>query len=235
VIDFPELQQALVDAAGRRYAPRRRAWRIVRVAVPAAAVLALIVVLTGDRPSDERPATPSPTPVATLEPTDALSRNYEVFRRPPTSADVLPGEPFVPLDARTTRVDPDRVRLLFERGDNRIYAVAATRTDRPGVCVLQFVGDARGEGACTDVNDPVLGGTVTWLPLLIDGSPAIAALAGDDISEFEVEFADGTSERPTLSDGAVLVPGEPWPTGLAWRTSAGGSAGVALAGEEPTG
>jgi hypothetical protein len=235
VTDFPELQQALVDAGHRRYAPRRRAWRVLRVAVPAATVVALIAVLNGDRPSDERPAAPSPTPVATLEPTDALSRKYEVFRRPPTSADVLPGEPFEPLDERSTRVDPDRVRLLFERGDNRIYAVAATRGDGPGVCVLQFVGDMRGEGACTDINDPVLGGTVTWLPVLLDGETAIAALAADDIGEFEVEFADGTVERPTLSDGAVLVPAEPWPTGLAWRTRAGGAVGVDLAGQEPTG
>jgi hypothetical protein len=234
--NFPELQHALVDAARRRHAPRRRAWRVVRVAIPAAAVVALIVALAGERTSDERPATPSPTPVATLAPIDPLSRNYEVFRRPSARTDALPGEPVTPPDEPGTAIEPNRSRLLFERGDLRIYAVAATRGGDPRVCVLPFVRDVQQEGRCHPVlENPALGGTVTWVPVLIDGTPAIAALAADDVSELEVEYSDGTSERHPFAGSAVLVPGDPWPSGLEWRNTAGALVGVDLSGEEPGG
>jgi hypothetical protein len=237
VTDFPELQQALVDAARRRHAPRRRMWRVVRMALPVAATaaaVAAIVVLAGDGPSDERPATPPPT----LEPNDVLSRNYAVFRQPPTSADELPdGKSFVPLNDRATEIDPDRARLLFERGDSRIYAVAASRTERagerPGVCVLEFVGEAYERGSCTDIgDDPALGGRVLYLPFLVDGRAAIAALAADDIRELELEFPGGMRERHPFSDSALILPADPWPSGLQWRNAAGGSVSVELTPEE---
>lgn len=234
--DFPELQHALVDAARRRHAPRRRAWRVLRVAVPVAAVVALIVVLAGERASDERSATPSPTPVATLAPTDALSRNYEVFRRPPASTDALPGEPVTPPDEPGTEIDSDRARLLFERGDLRIYAVAATRGEDPRVCVLPFVGDVQEEGRCHPVlENPALGGTVTFVSVLVDGAPEIAALAADDVPALEVEFPDGRVERHEFVNSAVLAPADPWPSALEWRNGAGGVVGVDLSTERPGG
>jgi hypothetical protein len=234
--DFPELQHALVDAARRRHAPRRRAWRVLRVAVPAAAAVALIAVLAGERTSDERPATPSPTPAATLAPIDPLSRNYEVFRRPSARTDALPGKPVTPPDEPGTTIE-NRPRLLFERGDSRFYAVQASRRDAsPLVCVLQFVGDVQEAGSCNPVvENPALGGTVTWVPVLLDGAAAIAALAADDISELEVEFPDGTSERHPFAGGAVLVPADPWPSGLTWMNTAGHLVGVDLSTEQPGG
>jgi hypothetical protein len=156
------------------------------------------------------------------------------FRRPSARTDALPGEPVTPPDEPGTTID-NRPRLLFERGDSRFYAVGATRTeDSPGVCVLQFVGDVQEAGSCNPVNEnPALGGTVTWVPVLSDGTPAIAALAADDISELEVEFPDGTSERHPFAGGAVLVPADPWPSGPEWRNTAGGLVGVDLSTEQP--
>jgi hypothetical protein len=227
VIDFPELQDALVDAARRRHAPRRRARRVLSIGLPvaatAAAVAAVILVLSGNPPSDEQPV----TPVATLAPTDALSRMYEVFRRPPTTADALPPGP------RDAKRDPDRARLLFERGNTRVYAVAAANGERPAVCVLWFAGEIRQDGTCSDIiENPALGGRVTFLPVLVEGRSAIAALASDDISELELEFGDGSKQTHRFADSALLAPAEPWPTDLSYRKDAGGLVGIELTAEE---
>jgi hypothetical protein len=95
------------------------------------------------------------------------------------------------------------------------------------------VREGQGDGTCRHVNEnPALGGTVAWLPVLVDGRAAIAALAADDVPELENEFGDGRVETQRFVDSAVLVPAEPWPSDLSWRNGAGGYVGVELTPEE---
>jgi hypothetical protein len=150
---------------------------------------------------------------------------YEVFRRPATGADELPAlDSSAPLDEFGTTIDPDRARLLFERGDTRVYAVAASRRDRPSVCVLEVVGEAQARSTCRLIEEnPGLGGTVTYLPVLVDGRAAIAALGADDVHELEIEFPGGEVARHEFKNSTVLAPADPWPSGLHYVNDAGGS------------
>jgi hypothetical protein len=234
---YPELQTALVDAARRRYAPRRRALRIVRATVPVtvavAAAAAGVWVAASGTPDGEQ-AVP---PAATVQPTDLLSRTYEPFRRPATPADKLPFMPdFSGAPANAITPDVKRARLLIERGDRRVFAVAASRTERsgerPGVCLFAFRGDRHENAACTDIGDPR--STVLHLPVRDEDSPgdAIAAMAADGVDELVVRLPDGSKERRAFVDHAAYIRLDQWPTGLEWTDPGGERRSVAITPEE---
>jgi hypothetical protein len=138
-----------------------------------------------------------------------------------------------PLDEWGTRIDADRARLLFERGNTRIYGVAASRRERPALCLLEFVGDGLERSSCKVIEEnPALGGAMSYLPVVVDGRAAIAALAADDVHEIVVVFGDGRREAHRFERDVALVPAEPWPTDLEYRNDAGGAVFIALEAEQ---
>jgi hypothetical protein len=239
VTEFPELQHALVDAAGRYHAPRRRALRLVRAAVPVAAATAAIavgvVLVAGDDPGGEQ-AVP---PVATVEPTDALSRTFELYRRPATADDKLPltGERLEqfrrPDPTASARLDTERVRLLSADGDRRLYVIAATIQERPGACLVVFSGELQENGACSPIG-PRGDMSLLYLPLYDPSAPAgvIAAIAADGVEEMELRFSDGSSERRRFDGNVVYARLDRWPSGLAWTDPGGRTHTATLTPEE---
>jgi hypothetical protein len=216
---YPELEAALVDAARRRHSPRRRVLRLGRLAAPAGAVAAAaaVVWVLASGPPDSEQAVP---PVATLAPTDQLSRTYEPFRMPATGSDRLPVS-----DAEIERLalvggaklDPERVRLLASNGDRRVYAVAASRPE-PGVCLLSFSDTFQEAAACTDIDEPSGRSSMLFLPIGDAYGPAgaIAAIAADGVDQLELRFRDGSSERRAFVDNALYVLLDRPPERLSW-------------------
>jgi hypothetical protein len=211
VIQFPELHDALVDAATRRRTPRR-AHRLVRAGVPVAAAAAAVaaVAWVSRAPDDEQAAPPTATP-------DMLERTLAVFRRPATTADALPAG--VVTTTHSPELDTDRVRLVFERGGRRGYVVAATIDGRPKTCLYVFHGEQEEGATCGEVAprgpDSVMY-SVSAPPL------AIAAVAADGIEELELRFTDGSSRRHRFADnGLFVLLDDGVPSSAAW-TDAGG-------------
>jgi hypothetical protein len=211
VTQFPELHDALVDAAARYHAPRRRTWRMVRLAVPVAAVaavVALAVVIALPRtPDAETPAPAGPS-------SDALDRQFGVFRRAGTSDDVIP------RSFRITGIplQRDRGRLLGQVGDLRFFLVPTTRG---GVCPLVFVGDRMTSGTCLSLKEAVgapVGGT--------DRSDAVAWAFAEGLADVQVSLVDGTVLHPPIRDNAVVLrPGAP-AVSLSWADRAGDRHGM---------
>jgi hypothetical protein len=205
VIQFPELQDALVDAAHRRRAPRR-ARRLVRAAVPVAAAAAALAAVfwAAGAPDDEQPVQPAATP-------NALESTLAVFRRPATSADALPRG--VVSTSQSPRLDPERVRLVFERGERRGYVVAATIDGRPNTCLYVFRGEQEEGASCGDVT-PRGPGSVMYS---VSAPPlAVAAVAADGVDELELRFPDGSRERHRFADNGLYVPLDEAPVAASW-------------------
>jgi hypothetical protein len=205
VIQFPELHDALVDAAHRRRSPRR-ARRLVRAAVPVAAAAAAIaaVAWVAGAPDDEQAVQPAATP-------DALESTLAVFRRPATSADALP--PGVVTTSQSPRLDPERVRLVFERGGRRGYVVAATIDGRPNTCLYVFHGEQEEGASCGDVT-PRGPGSVMYS---VSAPPlAVAAVAADGVDELELRFPDGSLQRHRFADNGLYVQLEAAPVTVSW-------------------
>jgi hypothetical protein len=200
--EFPELQQALVHAAGRRRRSPRRARPLI-VAVACAAIAAVVVLTIARESSDERTASPPPPPTA----------SYSLFQRPATRADELPaavsGMPGL-------RVDDARLAQRIKA--SRLYLVTGTLDQRDVLCAFLVVND-RARFGC----DPA--GTVRGygFPPGDGEAGAIVATVPDGIDA--VDFAFG-SERfgAAVSGNAVLLLPEPWPTGRGTASWDGGEA-----------
>jgi hypothetical protein len=207
VTQFPELQDALVEAAGRYHTPRRRTWRAVRLAVPAVAValaaaLAILVALPRSSPDTEKPA-----PGATRA--DAFERQFSVFRRLRTAADAIPAS----FHISAIPLQRDRGRLLGRDGDLRLFLVPTTRG---GVCPLAFVGGRFHAGTCVSLaeatdapmGDYGRGGTVAWV-------------LGDELADMRLSLVDGSVLHTRISGNAVILrPGAP-ALSISWADASG--------------
>jgi hypothetical protein len=126
-----------------------------------------------------------------------------------------------------TKIDPERVRLLAANGDRRVYAVAASRPerqgDRPGVCLLRFLGSFQEAGACTDIDEPSGRSTMLFVPVgdVYGPAGAIAAIVADGVDELVIHFRDGSRERRAFVDNSVYVVLDRWPARLSWTDPAG--------------
>jgi hypothetical protein len=201
--EFPDLQQALVMAAGRR---GRRAPRVVRpLLIVAACAAAVVTILALTRsPQDERTAAPPPRT------TDA----YAVFQRPATDAD----EPSSAVTGMPgLRVD--ETRLVHRGGPWRLYLVAGTLDQREVLCAFAVVHD-RALYSC-DAPGAVHG---SGFPPG-DGDPgAVVVTVPDGIDEIEIGFRGRSPLHAPVRDNAVFAPLNPWPAGPGTITWAGGEA-----------
>jgi hypothetical protein len=202
VTEFPELQQALVAAARHR---RRRVRSVVRpVLIAAAAAAAVIAIVTvAHAPNDEHAAAPPPP----------TTDRYAVFGRPATKADGLPN-----AVAGMPGLHVEQARLAARSAPWRVYLVAGTLDQRAVVCAFAVIGD-RARYGC----DPA--GTVHAYAFPPgDGEPGgIVATVPDGIDELEVTF-DSAGSGATVTDNAVLIPLDEWPTGHGIVTWKGGEA-----------
>ena len=203
MIEFPELQQALVEAAGHR---RRRAPQLVRpvLITAAACAIAIAAVLVITRPSnDERTAAPAPDPLAA----------YAVFKHAATAADGLPA-----AVAGMPGLSVEQARLAERSGPWRVYLVAGTLDSRPSLCAFAVIGD-RARFGC----DPA--GTVHAYPFpAADGEPGgVVATVPDGVEKVEFGFPGETFTTP-VENNLALVRLSPWPQGagtIGWTDSAG--------------
>jgi hypothetical protein len=200
VTEFPELQQALVHAAGRR----RRATRLARplvVAVACAAIVAAALVIAR-QPSDERTATPPVPPTA----------SYAVFQRAATNADEPPSAVTSMPGLRI-----DEARLAQRIGPWRLYLVAGTLDQREVLCAFVVIHE-RSRYGC----DPA--GTVHGYGFPPgDGDPGvIAATLPDGIDQVDFQYG---SERlgVGVTDNAALLLPDPWPAGRGTIVWSGGA------------
>jgi hypothetical protein len=200
-----------------------------------AAIAVGVVLVAGNDPGGEQ-AVP---PVSTVEPTDALSRTFELFRRPATPEDKLPltGERLEqfrrPGPAGSAQLDADRTRLISADGERRVYVIAATIQDRSGACLIAFSGEFQENGACSAIS-PRGQSSLLYAPLYDPSAPAgvIAAVAADGVDEIELRFADGSSERRRFDGNVVYARLDRWPSGVAWTDPAGRTHTAVLTPEE---
>lgn len=201
MIEFPELQQALVHAASRR----RRAPRFTRplvVAVACAAIAAAVLTIT-HQPNDERAASPAPDPLSA----------YAVFKHAATAADGLPSS----VDGMPG-LGVEQARLAERSGPWRVYLVAGTLDGRPSLCAFAVIGD-RARYGC----DPA--GTVHAYPFPeADGEPGgVIATVPDGVEKVEFGFPGETFTTP-VENNLALARLSPWPQGagtIGWTDSAG--------------
>jgi hypothetical protein len=201
VTEFPELQQALVHAAGHRRAPRLA--RPLVVAVACAAIAAAVLLIAREPGNDERAAAP---------PADPLTK-YAVFQRAATKADDLPS-----AVSGMPGLDIDQARLAERSGPWRIYLVSGTLDGRPSLCAFAVIGQ-RARFGC----DPA--GSVHGYGFPPgDGEPGgIVVVVPDGIAQIEVAF-DGESFGTSVGRNAALIRVDPWPGGAGTITWDGGEA-----------
>lgn len=203
MIEFPELQQALVEAAGHR---RRRAPQLVRpvlIAAAACAVAVAAVLVITRPPNDERTAAPAPDPLAA----------YAVFKHTATAADDLPSQV-----AGMPGLSVDQARLAERSGPWRVYLVSGTLDGRPSLCAFAVIGD-RARFGCDAA------GTVRAYGFPeADGEPGgVIATVPDGIEKVEFGFPGETFTAP-VEHNLALVRLSPWPQGagtIGWTDSAG--------------
>jgi hypothetical protein len=231
VTQFPELQQALVDAGRRRYGRAPRTWRVLRpvlVAAACAAVAGLVVLLAGTHAPDERVPSPAATPAP-----DALERAYAVFSRPATEADTLPDAAgflryMVSRDDRAD-FDPSQARLVLHDGRLKVYLVPVPLMGRPAVCAFEaYDGEWFPGGGCAVLDhgpvspsfhgDPDIDAVHNYSFVPQGDRPgAIFLVARNDIHEVTVNFADGsTLQLPVRDNVAYFTPLKRYPLSIAW-------------------
>jgi hypothetical protein len=190
VTEFPELQQALVAAAGRR----RRAPRLARplIVAIACAAIAVAVVAIARQPNDERSAAPAADPL----------ESYAVFQRPATRGDAVPG---AVSSMPSLRID--EARLVKRSGPWRIYLVAGTLDQREVLCAFAVMHEHARYGC-----DPA--GTVHGYGFPPgDGEPGVlVATVPDGIDEVEIDFPSGTAVD-AVEENAAFVQLDHWPAG----------------------
>jgi hypothetical protein len=212
--DFPELQAALVDAAGRRYGRRRR--RLLRpvgglVAASAAAAAAVAVIASlGGTPDVEEPAPPA-KPVVRLE------QRFEVFRRPPTAADRLPAAEMLTQE----RVHAKRARLVAELGNRRVFMVPARRD---WVCVIDVTGNFPEGSVC----GPVAAAADERNPTGQFGPHYVQYVFPDGVHDVRLTLSDGRLVRPEVRTNAILVKVAQEPYSLTWVGASGDLYGTLL-------
>ncbi len=202
MIEFPELQQALVEAAGQR---RRRPPQLVRPVLIAAAACAIVVVamlVITRQPNDERTAAPAPDPLEA----------YAVFQRaeiradePPSAVTGMPG------------LHVEQARVVAISDPWRVYLVAGTLDGRRTLCAFAVI-DQRARFGC----DPA--GSVHGYGFPpSDGEPGgIVATVPDGVHEVEIAFRGQAPVYAPVRDNAVLAPLDRWPASPATITWDGG-------------
>jgi hypothetical protein len=213
VTEFPELQTALVDAAGRRYA-RRRAWRpvggLILVGAAVAAAVVLIAVI-GRSPDIEQPAPPA-------KPRVTLRQHFEVFRRPRTPADKLPSD----VDTLgLLKLRPGRSRLVAKQGRYEVYLVPTRGGE---VCIADYTRGLPEGAICSSVADMA----DETNPLGQFGPDWLTYVLPNGVHDIRVVLADGTVVRPRLRDNAILVRVPEAPYSVTWVGAAGELHGIVL-------
>jgi hypothetical protein len=204
VTQFPELHDALVEAAGRYHAPRRRTWRIVRLAVPAVAVAAavLAILLALPRSPDTEQAAPPAKPVVRLE------QRFEVFRRPRTAADRLPGDTLAP------RLHPKQARLVAQLGIYKVFLVPAGSNS---VCAVEFSGELEQGSECGPVASAVDNRTL----MARFGPDYVWYAFPDGVHDVQLTRSDGTLVRPEVRDNGIIVKVSEAPYSVTWVAADG--------------
>jgi hypothetical protein len=212
VTDFPELQAALVEAAGRRRG-RRWAWRPVGgliVVGAAVAAIALIAVL-GRSPDVEQPAPPA-------RPHPTLRQRFEVFRRPRTAADRLPSNPD---RLGELKLRPQGSRRVAKQGGYEVFLVP-TRDGQ--VCIADYTARLADGAICSsrrELDDETN-------PLGQFGPDWVVYAFQDGVHDVRVVLADGTVVRPRLRDNAILVRVAEGPYSVTWIGASGEPHGIVL-------
>jgi hypothetical protein len=211
VTEFPELQQALVHAAGRRYGRAPRAWRVARPVLVAAVCVAAVVGALALNRDHEQERSAAPTVATTGE----LTRDYSVFRRPATNVDHLPTGMG---SFGSIRLDEHRVRRVVKDGKFSVYLAGGTMTGREALCAL--LGDQTGafRYGCNWLGIETDGGLRPFVFKPGDGQAGvIVAVAQDGVDELLVTSADhSTVHVPVRDNVAFFVPGKTWPESVAW-------------------
>ena len=228
--EFPELQQALVDAARRRHGRASRTWRLARPVLVtgacAAAVVVAVLMLSMGAPDDEQPAAPAVATGGPLE--QLLEQHYGVFRRPATDADVLPD----PQDVRNSlggadaaAFDPTDARLAVVDGALQGFVVGATMNGKPSTCMFLYEAGHSDRSACTLLAPPyqpsdweVVGSD--WTMRGAEGELFLAAVA-DGVDEVVLTFADDSTQRLAARDNAVYARLERRPVNYAYTDADG--------------
>jgi hypothetical protein len=228
--DFPELQNALVDAARRRHGRAPRTWRLVRPVAVAAAVAAAAagVLIVAGNPADDRGV--NPPAAAGLTP---LEQDFAVFRRPQTAVDELPDVKAVEQGWRLgdTTLTPETSRLVVDDEHWKVYLSAARWLDGPAVCAIAFYdGRLRAPHSCAvklppGMIDPGLALANRWLlgenswPPNTTTPGALMTVVPDGADDLTYTYADGSEERPPVANNLALVtPIERWPTRLSYSS-----------------
>ena len=248
--EFPELQQALVDAARRRHGRAPRTWRLVRpvlVTGACAAAVAAVLMLSTSAPDDEQPAAPAVTPADPpaapgVTTGDPLEQYYGVFRRPASDADALPNVQDIRngLGGRDgAAFDPTKARLVVEDGALQVFVAGAQMQGRPSICVFLFEDRRTDRSACTllaphyEPGGPeVTGGSSSmrggewevtggsWAMRGGEGELFVAAVA-DGVDEVVLTFADDSTQRLAARDNAVYARLERRPVSFAYNDADG--------------
>jgi hypothetical protein len=224
VTEFPELQQALVGAARRRYGRAPRAWRLARpvlIAAACAAAVVAVILLAGTHAPEKHSVAP------TVGTADTLEAKYGVFRRPATDADRLPDvEEFkrywLVRDDRAT-FDPAQTRLVAQDGNTQVFLVGITMDGREALCGVVYGTSEVGTGGCSVIASPIgrdVFAAVVGVPAGAQGATILAAVP-DGVDEVIVIFDDHSTEHVAVRDNAVYATFDRWPVSIAWDDADG--------------
>jgi hypothetical protein len=180
--DLPELQQLLIEAAGRRSRRRPRVRATRAVALVAAAAVAVVAVPRGVSDDVEVPAK---TPVPTVARPATISDEYGVFRRAARPADVvkLLGDARG-ADTRLVAKTPRTELYLGVKGDQACAVIAP-------------IGQAATVESCAPARQFLTG-------FVVQGTPT-AVIVPDGVREVTVTLENGDRHAyPVVTNGIVL-------------------------------
>lgn len=213
---LPDLDQALVAAAGRRR--RRPSMRAIALAVAAATIaLALSVVLVASPPP--RTASPAGQPTRTPEPTPGpgtpsarravLAETYSVFGRPRRAVDRVPDSTAGPRRSRLApgiRMDLSQSRRVAVAGDIRAYAAPATVDGRLAICSFVVLRGGAGGAGCGNFNPAQAARRPPSSRTTVRPGSVYFTLLPDSVDAVSLVLREG-GQRLTapVKDNAVLV------------------------------
>jgi hypothetical protein len=228
--EFPQLADALDQAARRHYAPSRLR-PVRRVLRPLAAVAAVAAVATfllrqdAEVPPDERPVRP-----ATV--TDTFGKDFAVFRRPRRQSDEMPSRRAFESAPGMKGLDPGQSRLAARLGEHRLYLVPIPGRE-PSLCMFVFIGDRPASAGCTTLRH----GADERTPMASLGRPRRGrpgmtdAVFPDGVRDVRLTLANGDVLSPEVSANALLVAHDERVTSMTWTGPSGRR--HALGGADP--
>lgn len=226
---LPDLEHALVAAAGRRRRPPVRALAVATaIAVAASIAIALASGRLIDAPKPkastagaERPVVP-PTPEGRRA---RLARTYSVFSRPRSRADRIPDSTAGPRRSRLSRdvtVDLSQSRRLAVLDGVRAYAAPGVVGGRLAICEFTVLRSAAGGGGCSNFNPAAAARRPLSSRTTVRPGSVYFALLPDSVDSVTLVLRQGGQRITTpVKDNAVLFRPPSGARSLEWRLSDG--------------